>query len=133
MKTLVGFIIRADGSMFIGQTPSGLQAIYQTLGCEGIESIRLKDAIMYIDEEGKFKPEPKMNKLASILAWSNGLNPQDWIAGDAIIFGTISPNGEYDGEDYDIPPVYFEIFQKFTEQSDNAINFMVEMIRESVV
>jgi hypothetical protein len=131
--TLIGLVVKTDGSMFFGQVPKGLQSIYQTIGCEGIEGIRLKDAIMYIDDEGKFKPEPKMNKVASILAWNGGLNPQDWIAGDAVIFGTLSPDGDYDGEDYDLPPVYKEVFEKFSTLTPNALNFMVEMYRESVV
>lgn len=131
--TLVGLVIKTDGSMFFGQVPKGLQNIYQAIGCEGIEGVRLKDAIMYIDEEGKFKPEPKMNKVASILAWSNGLSGQDWIAGDVVIFGTVSPDGEYDGEDYDLPSVYKDIFEKFSNMTPNALNFMVEMYRESLV
>jgi hypothetical protein len=133
MKTLIGLRLGANGDMFFGQIPNGLQNIYKTIGCEGIEGIRLKNSIMYIDEEGKFKPEPKMNKVASILAWCNGLSLQDWIAGDAVIFGTVSPNGECDGEDYDCPPEYALIFEKFSALSPNAINFMVEMYRESLV
>jgi hypothetical protein len=132
-NTLMGLVLKTNGDMFFGQVPKGLQNIYAAIGCDCIEGVRLKDAIMYIDEEGKFKPEPKMNKIASILAWSNGLSLQDWIAGDAVLFGTVSPEGEYDGEDYDLPPHYSAIFQRFTELSPNAINFMVEMFRESMV
>ena len=133
MDTLIGLIIKTDGSMFFGQVPKGLQNIYEAIGCEGIEGVRLKDAIMYIDEEGKFKPEPKMNKVASIIAWNNGLSLQDWIAGNVVIFGTVSPEGEYDGEDYDLPPQYSELFDRFSALTPNALNFMVEMFRESVV
>lgn len=131
-NTLLGLVIKTDGSMFFGQVQKGLYNIYATLGCDCIEAIRLQDAIMYIDEEGKFKAEPKMNKIASIIAWSNGLNRQDWIAGDVVIFGTVSPDGENDGEDYDVPTIYKDLFERFSRLNSNSIDFMVGMGRASV-
>jgi len=122
---LLAFGISANGNLFWGLSPKGLQGIYNTLGCTAIEGIRLQDAIMYIDEEGKFKDKPKMNKLATLLAWLNGLSTDDWIAGDVIIFGTLSPTGEADGEDYDCPQYMFEIFQKFMNLKEHQIDSMI--------
>jgi len=122
---LLAFTIGANGNLFWGRTQKGLQSIYKTLSCNGIEGIRLQDAIMYIDDEGKFKDKPKMNKLATLLAWLNGLSTDDWIAGDAIIFGTVSPTGEMDGEDYDCPQYMFELFQKFMNLEDDQIDSMM--------
>jgi len=131
--TLIGLVIKTNGDMFFGQVPKGLQSIYTTLGCDCIEAIRLQDAVMYIDEEGKFKEEPKMNKIASIIAWTNGLNRQDWVAGDVVLFGTVSPDGENDGEDYDLPTIYKDLFERFSRLTPNSIDFMVGMGRASFV
>lgn len=122
---LIAFMIGANGNLFWGQVPKGLKNIYSMINCSGIEAIRIKEAVMYIDDEGKFKDKPKMNKLASILAWMSGLSHTDWIAGDAIIFGSVSPTGEEDGEDYDCPPFMFEIFQKFMSLTEDQIDSMV--------
>lgn len=129
-NTLLGLVIKTDGSMFFGQVKKGLSDIYATLGCDCIEAIRLQDAIMYIDEEVNMTPhvlnvEPKMNKIASLVAWSNGLNRQDWIAGDVVIFGTVSPDGENDGENYDVPFIYKNLFERFARLTPNSIDFMV--------
>lgn len=131
--TLIGFVIKANGDMFFGQVPKGLQNLYKTIECDCIEGIRLKDAIMYIDEEGKFKPDAKMNKVASILAWNNGLSLTDYIVGNAVIFGAVSPDGEYDGEDYDCPAYFSELFTRFTNLSQNALDAFVAMCRDSLV
>lgn len=125
-KTVISFVIKSNGDMFYGAVPSGLQSIYNTLDCSAIEGVRLKDSIMYIDEEGKFKESPQINKIATIIAWMNGLSTSDWIAGHAMIVGTVSPEGEMDGEDYDCPNHMFDLFQRFTEIDYNKLDAIIE-------
>lgn len=127
--TLMALVLSENGNMTLGRVPRGLHNIYEALGCSGIEGIRLKDAIMYIDDEGKFKKNPRMNKMATIIAWTNGLSVDDWIAGNAIIFGTVSPDGEYDGEDYDCPSYFSELFTRFCEVDSNELDYMMNSLR----
>lgn len=79
-----------------------LKNIYNLLGCATIEGVFLTDGVMYIDEEGKLKNQPQINYLATLIARKYG-NLNDCIVGNALIFGTMSPEGEYDGNDYDFP------------------------------
>lgn len=128
-KDILAFTIGADGDMCFGQFPKSLDNIYGALDCHGIEAVRLQDAVMYVDDEGKFKENPRLNKVATIIAWMNGLPTSDWIAGNAIIFGTVSPEGEMDGEDYDCPPYMLTLFNKFMELTDEGLDFMMAGLR----
>jgi hypothetical protein len=130
---LIGFVIRANGDMFFGQVPSGLKAIYETLKCSGIEAVRVRDCIMYIDDEGKFKEGNQVNKLASILGWvSGGLHPTDCIVGDAVLFGAVSPEGEMTGEDYDCPQNMHNVFMHYTQLTQKAVDFQFEFVRSTL-
>lgn len=130
-KDIISFVIQSNGNLFYGAMPSGLKSIYKTLECSAIEGVRLKDSIMYIDEEGKFKDPPVLNKVATIIAWMNGLSTNDWIAGNAMIVGTVSPEGEMDGEDYDCPQHMFELFQKFTQIDYTKIDGFMSFLRKA--
>jgi hypothetical protein len=132
MKTLTGFVIKANGDLYFGQVPCDLKGIYDTLNCSGIEAVRIQDCIMYIDDEGKFKPDNKVNKLASILAWLNGLSPDDCIVGNAVIFGAVSPEGEMTGEDYDCPSYMGDIFMKYVGFPQEAIDAQFAFVRNAV-
>lgn len=107
----IGLIIRTDGSVESKEV-SGLQNIYKAIGCNCIEGIGVQEGIMYIDEEGKFKQNPVVNRKASLLAWSqNNLRTDDYIVGNVIIFGTRSPEGDCDGEDYNYPEYLNELLK----------------------
>jgi hypothetical protein len=104
----VGLIVRANGTKEL-KTINGIKEIYNAIGCSCIEGFRLSNAIMYLDEEGKYKPK-NTNVLATSMALQNGLMPSDYIVGDVVIFGDTSPDGENDGNDYNVP---FEIIEAF--------------------
>lgn len=93
-----------------------LKNIYNALGCDTIEGVFITDGVMYIDEEGKLKDRPQINSLATAIARTYG-NLNDWIAGNAIIFGTVSPDGEYDGNDYDFPEYLMSIVDASKERA----------------
>jgi hypothetical protein len=131
-NSVVAFTIAANGNLSYGRFTKGLANIYEALDCTGIEAVRLKDAVMYIDDEGKFKDKPRLNKIATIIAWINGLPVTDWIAGNAIIFGTVSPNGEMDGEDYDCPETMFKLFEKFIDLTDEGVDTIINNLRWAI-
>jgi len=126
------FTINENGDIYYGRASKGLENIYKALGCEGIEAVRLKDAIMYIDEEGKLKETPRLNKVATILAWMHGLPVRDWITGNVIIFGTISPSGEIDGEDYDCPEYIREFAYNFIDLTEEEVDSILNTLRWAI-
>lgn len=107
----IGLIIRTNGTVERKEV-SGLQNIYKAINCNCIEGIGIENGIVYLDEEGKLKPEPVVNRKASLLAWSqNRLRIDDCIVGDVIVFGTRSSDGDCDGEDYDYPEYLNELLK----------------------
>lgn len=67
----------------------------------GFEGVDLKEATMYVNDEGKCMSLPG-NIIATQL-FHKEYGPMDVIVGDVAIVGNLSPTGEYDGDDYDPP------------------------------
>lgn len=67
-----------------------LEELYKLLKCDLVEVVYLnRTQIMIIDEEGKCRAEPKVNKKATMLAWKHmAIHPNDVIMGDAIVCDT---------------------------------------------
>jgi len=62
-----------------------LDEMYSLLECSHLEAVYLEDGrIMWIDEEGKFKPH-QVNVPATLLLQMSGGMPGDYIAGLALI------------------------------------------------
>lgn len=72
----------------------------------------LNEVTMYVDDEGLLYSEPlPVNVVASALALQV-------LVGNAVIVGNRSPEGEYDGDDYDVPS------WMLTPQSLEYLNFI---------
>lgn len=108
--------IGVDGEIKVLHIVPELKTIYNALECDTIEGVRIREGVMYIDEEGKLKENVKINTVATFIARKYG-QLGDWIAGNALIFGAISPDGEYDGEDYDFPSYLFHIVDLAKERA----------------
>lgn len=69
---------------------------------------------VYIDEEGKLKGLPP-NLIATSLMRSigPGLWPDDSICGTMVIVGNNDVNGEYDGEEHDVPDAVIKQVMEF--------------------
>lgn len=62
-----------------------LQEMYDLLNCSCVQAVSLPvGRIMWIDEEGKFKPHTQ-NHMATILLRAAGGIPGDYIAGAALL------------------------------------------------
>lgn len=74
-----------------------------------LEAIRISsDAVAYVHEEGKLIGLPlnvaATKFLDNIGVYRNGmLQKGDFIVGPMVVLGCISPDGEWDGEEYDVP------------------------------
>ncbi len=84
----MALVIRTDGTREEVTPENGrdfkLAQLYQVIGCELVEIIRLdRSTIMVIDEEGKCVGKP-VNRAATALA-SRVLHPLDVIVGDAVV------------------------------------------------
>ena len=81
-------LIVNDGTVidvFAKETCFSLDEMYSLLECSLVEAIYLEDGrIMWIDEEGKFKPH-QINIQATLLLQKAGGIPGDYIAGIALI------------------------------------------------
>ncbi|MHB1350265.1 MAG: DUF3846 domain-containing protein [Desulfobulbaceae bacterium] len=62
-----------------------LDEMYSLLECSRVEAVHLRDGrIMWIDEEGKFKPH-QVNIQATLLLQKAGGIPGDYVAGIALV------------------------------------------------
>jgi len=62
-----------------------LDEMYSLLECSRVEAVHLQDGrIMWIDEEGKFKPH-QVNIQATLLLQKAGGIPGDYVAGIALV------------------------------------------------
>lgn len=62
-----------------------LQEMYDLLNCSCVQAVSLSSGrIMWIDEEGKFKPHTQ-NHMATLLLQVAGGTPGDYIAGAALL------------------------------------------------
>jgi hypothetical protein len=62
-----------------------LDEMYSLLECKHLQAVYLQDGrIMWIDEEGKFKPH-QVNIQATLLLWKAGGIPGDYVAGIALV------------------------------------------------
>jgi hypothetical protein len=67
------------------ETWFSLDEMYSLLECSRVEAVYLEDGrIMWIDEEGKFKPH-QINIQATLLLHKAGGIPGDYIAGIALV------------------------------------------------
>lgn len=97
MKMLV---IKTDGTVTLAEK-NGLESLQEAVG-GWIEGIDIGGgAMMYCNEEGKLNSLPPNWIATKLYEKVHGLN--DVIMGNVTIVGCISPDGEYDGEDYDPP------------------------------
>lgn len=53
----------------------------------------------FVDDEGLFDPEKKINVLATVL-----FGRDEPLVGDCVVFSSTDADGENDGENYDMPP-----------------------------
>lgn len=95
-------IIKADGSLpFIKEIPSQKETygvIKETVASphgDWFDCVRADSYHGYVNDTGLIDGLP-LNTIASILFGQV-------ICGDVILFGSYSPEGEYDGDEYDIP------------------------------
>lgn len=71
--------VSARGSCF------SLDEMYSLLECSRVEAVYLQDGrMMWIDEEGKFKPH-QVNIQATLLLQKAGGIPGDYVAGIALV------------------------------------------------
>jgi len=81
-------LVTAKGStstVFPQDTLFTLKEIYSLLNCNLVQIISLNDGrIMWLDEEGKFKPH-FFNSTATRLLHESGGMDDDYIAGDVLI------------------------------------------------
>lgn len=84
----MALIIYPDGSREITlpqYDTFSLEEMYAILGCSLVQPVFLADGkVMWIDEEGKFKPH-LVNERATQLLHEAGGMPHDYIAGTALI------------------------------------------------
>ena len=84
----MALLIKADGSrkiVFAGGHIFSLKEMYSILNCSIIQPVFLEDGrVMWIDEEGKFKPH-SVNFPATVLLHKAGGMRDDYIAGSALI------------------------------------------------
>ena len=76
------------------------------------------DVIAYVNEEGKYDPSLEINTHAQIVLdillqqIERRFNPGDYIKGNVILVGTIDENGQYDGEEHDVPNRIIELVKE---------------------
>lgn len=99
MKALV---IKSDGSppryLFTSDQTKTYDLIKETVSSEygdWFDCVRGSDYVGYVNDTGLIDGLP-LNYIASILFGRV-------ICGDAILFGSFSPDGEYDGDEHDVP------------------------------
>ncbi len=98
-------IVREDGSLEVKELDD-YAAVKAAVGGY-LEALYLgKEAVAYIDEEAKIKATPPpFNRCATMLARKlAGIADNDVVLGPVVILGTLAANGEYDGEEHDVPP-----------------------------
>jgi hypothetical protein len=94
-------LIKVDCQPEIIETNGTLAELSAAVGGY-IEIVSLsEDAHAYVNEEGKLLGLPINDAATAIFQRNNG--PVDVICGNMIILGSFADDGEYDGEEHDVP------------------------------
>lgn len=84
--------VRAPGMYYwdTGHEPN-LDWLKATIGCRYVEVVRLPIGDLWIDEEGRLKPEVRVNVGATNVCESQGIavGPDWFIAGTAVLVGSV--------------------------------------------
>lgn len=91
-----------------------------------IDAVRADDFIGYVHDEGLL-----IGLAPNVMATLLFSRP---IVGDVVIVGCLNERGEYDGENYDVPPLFLsaefgEACQKMAE-SELAVNHVAQLAEE---
>jgi hypothetical protein len=92
-----------------------------------IDAVSGDNWTMYVHDEGLLLGFP-INGIGSVLA-------SRLIVGDVIFVGNKSPDGVYDGADYDAPHMFFmDRFSELAESlaKDETLHSMLELIRQEM-
>ena len=95
-----GIVIPVDGEVREVEV-DGLDDMRGAIGCEWIEGVTLRQARMYVNEEGLLRGLPVNPRASALYLFTHRFLPTP-IVGDALILGPIIN----DGEDSDIPPMW---------------------------
>jgi hypothetical protein len=101
-------IIRTSGTvepLTLSEADGGYAEIRDAVGGY-IDAVRDGSLVGYVHDEGLLIGLP-VNVMASALF----ARP---LVGDVVLVGCVSPSGEYDGENYDVHPVFFS--QEFADE-----------------
>lgn len=86
-------VLDVDGTVRTIDWPTSsadhLATLYSTIGCRGIELVRLRGGVdMWIDDEGKFPADATVNSRATFMAWrALAIDRRDVICGSAVLTG----------------------------------------------
>lgn len=100
-----------QSAAYVQEVSPDLETIQGFIGGD-MEAVSVgSQAIMYVNENGKYEGlavNSCANRLLGVCGTPLEL-PDDYIVGDAIVFGVFGPGGTNDGNDHDIPDSLFEL------------------------
>jgi hypothetical protein len=109
-RTIVGWLLPAGANVEPQQVVvvDHYKRIADLIGADLVDAVYNRvassdgdhaDIVGYVDDEGLFDPEKKINVLATVLFGRD--EPR---VGDCVVFSSTNADGENDGENYDMPP-----------------------------
>lgn len=101
MKTAQALHIKTDGT-FTEFTLSGDYRQINDLVGGWFDAVRGEDFVVYVHDEGLLIEGFEPNVFATMLTGRV-------IFGDVVIVGCLNENGEYDGENYDVPQIVADL------------------------
>jgi hypothetical protein len=108
--------------------PDNAEGIVELLGCDLFDVIsndigdsdgKLTTIIGYVDDEGLLK-NPQMGDLNHLAMYL--FDREHPIVGDVLVVGALSPSGEYDGNNYDLPEWVTTLGDEVTEGAADRYN-----------
>lgn len=120
-------VLRTDGSLpFIKEIPSQnealavLKEVITSPHGDWFDCVRGENFHAYVNDTGETDGLP-LNPIASSILGEN-------VFGNVIIFGSLTPDGEWDGEEHDVPrPIIERAKQQWlTQQIIDACNVQLE-------
>lgn len=84
--------------------------------------------VAYLDENSKVRSDkdPIPNKLATALCQEAGTGLQygDWIAGTMVVVANVNAEGQYDGDEHDVPDHVIEAVMLFAKRHAYIVTYI---------
>lgn len=113
-RQITGLVVpTGDAPAYLTRLDPTLEGFQAMVGGD-IEALGLTaGAVVYLHAEGKYAGLPVNGNANKIVVLAGvGLDPADYLVGQVLVVGDVSPAGQADGYDYDVPDSVIELCER---------------------